>query len=404
MHLVPTASARGSLKIPRFVAVTLGIVLATASLQGVIRGVAGLAQAERAVLREGVAPTSWREGHLPLGVIDVARGDVVRVDACPAPTGAPLRLTLRPTAGGTALVQTFSAEASTARACTGVRWTVPRAGSFEVVVDTSAAPPSLRRLSMHAGPTLGLRTAWPLLALALALALLVLAPLFTAPPAHRDDVPVRPPVDRAWGTAALGVSFVLSLTLPFVVFRVLGRSPLTPLLALLSQHVSFAACAAWMLGGASRDALGFARVEARWIGRALPCAAALIGIALGTSLWITDTSDSPLAQELASTPARLTILYTALVAPLSEELFYRGAVQRSFQRAGALAAVVLQAVVFTALHAAQLRGARWGLLPIAAVGLCNGWLRRASGGLAAPWLVHTLYNAALIATAFAAPG
>ena len=77
---------------------------------------------------------------------------------------------------------------------------------------------------------------------------------------------------------------------------------------------------------------------------------------------------------------------------------------RVLERLGSTRAIFLQAVVFTLPHALQLRGALWGLIPIAALGLTNGWLRRASGGLAAPWLLHSIYNGALIAASLLASG
>jgi phage baseplate assembly protein gpV len=42
-----------------------------------------------------------------------------------------------------------------------------------------------------------------------------------------------------------------------------------------------------------------------------------------------------------------------------------------------------------------------GLIPIGAVGLANALVRVRSGGITQPWLVHTLYNAALSAGLYA---
>jgi membrane protease YdiL (CAAX protease family) len=63
--------------------------------------------------------------------------------------------------------------------------------------------------------------------------------------------------------------------------------------------------------------------------------------------------------------------------------------------------VALPALFFTAMHAMQLQGAWLGLVPIAAVGLVNGWLRWTTRGVVVPWAVHTLYNGALALAALA---
>ncbi len=405
MPAVPTASARGTVIIPRGVVVALGLMLVLGSLQGVVGAVQRLAGAEREVLRDAVATSEWRDGSLAVGTVVVVRGDDFRLDVCPvAGATASLRVVATPTAGGAPAEHVLDAAGAAARACLGARWKAPATGTWRVDVRATGSPPALRRASLYAGPGVDLRAAWPLVALLLGLALAILAPKLSAPPAHASTPPARPPVERSWGIVGLAAGFVASLALPFAVHRALGPGPVTPLLTLLAQHGAFALSAAALLGGPTRAAMGFEAPPARWLLRAFPIALALIAVAIGTSARITDTSESPLAQELASMPTRLTILYTALLAPVSEELFYRGAVQRAFRRGGDVGAVIVQAAVFTVLHAAQLRGARWGLLPIAAVGLVNGGLRVATGGLAVPWLVHTLYNAALIAAAFASPG
>lgn len=397
---------------PRGALVALASALAAVALVGVVRNTRALSAAEHVVARTAVEAAGWRTTPHPLGRFTARRGDVMRVTACPTVDGDPgLRLVARGPAGRPLVDRALTAAASDARRCVGLRWTVPAAASFEVeLVRNGDAPSTLRRLTLHLGPELRARDVWPLGALLLALAALVLAPSVTRDPPRAEPEPEAslfvPVADRPAAIVALFATLIgCSTVLPVLVLRSMAPSPVTTLAALAAQNLGFCLAAAWMLGGLDRDgpplreALALHRVPPRWLLAAAPLAAALLALAMATNLWITDTSESPIAQELASTPTRLVLLFTALIAPLSEELFYRVAAMRVLRRAGAAGAVVLQAMVFTAMHALQLRGALWGLLPIASVALANGWLRRASGGAGAPWLVHTLYNGVLIGTA-----
>ena len=71
--------------------------------------------------------------------------------------------------------------------------------------------------------------------------------------------------------------------------------------------------AAWLLGGLSTDgpplrtALGLDRAPARWLVAALPIALGLLLVALATSALIVDTSESSVAQDVASSPLRLVL-------------------------------------------------------------------------------------------------
>ncbi len=352
----------------------------------------------------------WRTTPHPLGRFDLRAGDVIRVTACSVSGADPLlRLDARSPAGQLVFDRPLTAALSDARRCVGFRWTAPRSTPLDLSFDAAPATP-LRRLSLYAGPMLHARVVWPLAALVIALALLVLSPSFTAAPSRPDpslrSSIFRPVADRPGAVLALlGALVGCSFFLPLLVVSALPASPFTVLAAQLAQSAGFCLSAAWLLGGLDadgpplREALGLGRTSSRWLLAAVPIAAALVGFAMATSLWITDTSESPVAREFASSPRCLVLLFTALLAPLSEELFYRGAAQRVLGRAGPAVAVLLQALVFTSLHAIQLKGALLGLCPIAAVALVNGWLRHRSGGVAAPWLVHTLYNGALIITA-----
>lgn len=415
--MLPVLPASASAPLPpRGLLVSLGLSLGMVSLLGVMQHARELAAAERSVVQTDVRADAWRETRRPIGAFTVRPGDVLRVTACPVAAGDPhLRLEVRTPSGDRVFARALTADASDARRCVGLRWAAPRAATVAVSLTSSTpAPPPLRRLALFVGPELHPGVTWPWLALIASLALLVLAPSLSAPAPRRAptlaSLIYRPLADRPGAAAALAVAFVGAHFLSVQVFRALGPSPIGILLGTAALHLGFGLSAAWLLGGLAADgpplraALGFDRTPGRWLALALPLALGLLLVALATSAWITDTSESPIAQSIASSPLRLVLLYTALLAPLSEELFYRGALLRVLGRLGPTRAVVLQAALFTLPHAPQLRGALWGLVPIAAVGLVNGWLRQASGGLAAPWLVHSIYNGLLIATAVFGPG
>ena len=384
------------------------------SLLGVMQHARQLSLAERALVVTNLRADTPPGTRHHLGVFTVRPGDVLRITACPVAAGDPhLRLDVRTPAGDGVFSAPLTAAGSDARRCVGLRWPVARPGTVGVALTAPALPP-LRRLALFGGPELHLAVTWPWLALVVGLALLVLAPSLSGPALRRAPslaaLIYRPIADRPGAPAALVAAFVGSVFLSGQVFRAFGPTPAGTLFGGTALHVGFGLAAAWLLGGLARDgvplrtALGLERAPRRWLLLALPIASALLLLALATSLGITDTSESSIAQDVASSPLRLVLLYTGLLAPLSEELFYRGAVTRVLERFGPRRAIILQAMVFTLPHALQLRGALWGLLPIAALGLTNGWLRRASGGLVAPWLVHSIYNATLIATAVLGPG
>jgi membrane protease YdiL (CAAX protease family) len=133
------------------------------------------------------------------------------------------------------------------------------------------------------------------------------------------------------------------------------------------------------------------------IARSVALGLLLVGVALATTKLIRDVSQSPMGQLLQHVPARYAVGFGALLAPLTEELFFRGVLVKAFGKRSLTVGVIAGAVIFTLAHAVQLSGAWIGLVPIGSVALVNGWLRVKTGGITQPWLVHTVYNAALSA-------
>lgn len=81
-----------------------------------------------------------------------------------------------------------------------------------------------------------------------------------------------------------------------------------------------------------------------------------------------------------------------LVGPVTEELFFRGAVYRSLKpRAGVRGALILSAALFAALHMDLV-----SFVPIFTLGLLFGWVYEQTGSLAAPITIHLLHNALML--------
>jgi len=96
--------------------------------------------------------------------------------------------------------------------------------------------------------------------------------------------------------------------------------------------------------------------------------------------------------------AYLMAFFGILVAPLLEELFFRGMLYPTLRRRmGLLLALVLTAAAFAAIHGAQL-GYAWGpILSIFVVGLVLTLVRERTGSVAASVLTHSGYNFTLFA-------
>jgi len=91
----------------------------------------------------------------------------------------------------------------------------------------------------------------------------------------------------------------------------------------------------------------------------------------------------------------LAIVMVAVVAPVIEELVFRGVVQGSLARFGPWVAIAGSAAVFGAFHLSL----QW-FVPIAILGLSLGWLAWFRKGLWPPIVLHIVYNAVVVVAAF----
>lgn len=88
-----------------------------------------------------------------------------------------------------------------------------------------------------------------------------------------------------------------------------------------------------------------------------------------------------------------------LVAPVAEELFFRGLALPVLMRSmGQTAAVIVTGMCFSLMHQGQLARAWAPLLLLFGVGMALTLIRVRSGSVAASWITHVAYNATLFAT------
>ena len=106
-----------------------------------------------------------------------------------------------------------------------------------------------------------------------------------------------------------------------------------------------------------------------------------------------------LAQTAASAPDSglflPMLLQSALLAPICEELFFRGYLMGAFARAGRGKAAAAAALLFAAAH-----GVDAAFLPRFLFGCLLGEMAQRTGSILAPMLMHGCYNAAVLLVSF----
>lgn len=112
-------------------------------------------------------------------------------------------------------------------------------------------------------------------------------------------------------------------------------------------------------------------------------------------------------EEFFKNPASGYLLagFGVLVAPLVEELFFRGFLYPAVERwTGATTSIIITAGAFAAMHGTQLAYAWAPLLVLFGVGLVLTMIRARSGSVAACVIVHMGYNLVLFVMLFFATG
>jgi membrane protease YdiL (CAAX protease family) len=112
--------------------------------------------------------------------------------------------------------------------------------------------------------------------------------------------------------------------------------------------------------------------------------------------------DFPLRKLFSSPGAAYAIaLFAVLVAPLIEELIFRGVLFSFFERlVGLWFAIVATALLFAGLHVPEYWGAWNGLLLVSLAGGVFSLARGLTGSLAPSVILHLAYNASLMVSLF----
>ncbi len=100
--------------------------------------------------------------------------------------------------------------------------------------------------------------------------------------------------------------------------------------------------------------------------------------------------------KLASSPGNLALLaiMAVVLAPLFEELFFRGFLQPLLSRSlGTVAGVLLTAVLFGSLHAPEYSWAWQYALAVILAGVAFGWLRARTNSIIPGVVMHSCFNA-----------
>ena len=142
---------------------------------------------------------------------------------------------------------------------------------------------------------------------------------------------------------------------------------------------------------------------------ALVCACGGVTIALLVDL---TSSLAPMPKSLpiyklfgTTASAYALAAYGILLAPLVEELFFRGFLYPVLaRRLGLPAAVLLTSFAFMLIHISQLAGAWLPLLILFCVGTIFTLARAWTGSVAVPFVIHTFYNVTLFAGLFFSTG
>lgn len=138
-----------------------------------------------------------------------------------------------------------------------------------------------------------------------------------------------------------------------------------------------------------------------------------LGIVLALLLQVLGMEVPVVQQELreaARDPqtAPLFVISAMVVAPICEELFFRGMLFPAIaKRFGLWAGIVLSAIVFGLVHlnqAGDLVGGALLLLRLVPLGILFGWLYHWRGTIIVPMIVHSIFNGASVALLLAGLG
>jgi uncharacterized protein len=230
------------------------------------------------------------------------------------------------------------------------------------------------------------------------------------------DVPAAPPRVREpfWGYAdvaavigllLLAAVLIGSVALIFVVFYPALRSDQTPLLVptnlafYLALYVIFWIVLGKRYGKPVFASLGWRPTTQAAIAVAVVAAAPLAFVVNGIAVLLHTPKVATPFDNIAQSPLMLALVGTmaVTVAPLFEELFFRGFLQPLLSRTlGIVAGVLLTAVLFGAVHAAEYQFVWQYVVAISIVGVALGVVRVVTNSIIPSTIMHGCYNASFV--------
>jgi membrane protease YdiL (CAAX protease family) len=224
-----------------------------------------------------------------------------------------------------------------------------------------------------------------------------------------EPPPPRPEREPFWGYDDLAI--VLGLLFASIVVIVLGaglfavfnpkvRDDPTPLL-LPTQvllygfiYLCFRLVLGIRYGRPVFRSLGWRRSNFNLGVAAVGGAVLAFGVAGLAALLHTPKVPSPI-DKLASSPVSLALfgVMAVTIAPLFEELFFRGFIQPLLSRTfGVIAGVLLTAALFGALHAPEYSWAWQYAAAVSVAGAIFGWIRARTNSIIPSTIMHGCYN------------
>lgn len=220
-----------------------------------------------------------------------------------------------------------------------------------------------------------------------------------------------------WVTSPLFRATLLFLVLP-VLIAILGAAVLPPsddgqkkqetgrfLIAAWAQVLAHGVFVAWAYKNgmrATRKGASLWRVPLLWMGVVVVWWVFLAGyMALLEKLGHQVETQAAVRLAVGGGPGSLTFWTVALsavvIAPIAEELMFRGYLAAALHRHGHGIACLVSSALFGLLHGLDIA------LPLGLLGAFFYWLRVRFGGLAAPMIAHACHNGVTIMAAAAAP-
>lgn len=229
------------------------------------------------------------------------------------------------------------------------------------------------------------------------------------------ETPAQPPPARDPFWTYFDLLLVLGLLLPamaliglaaglVVAFVPASRADPTPLilptqLALyVLVYVDFWVVLKFRYGKPVMTSLGWRRPNLNLLVIAIGGAALAFALSGFASLLHTPKVPSPI-DKLTSSPASLILfgIMAVTIAPLFEELFFRGFIQPLLSRTfGVIAGILLTAALFGLLHAPEYSWAWQYALTVSLAGAVFGWLRARTNSIVPSTIMHGCYNAVFV--------